>query len=322
MSQLNLHNRINFDGKLSDLINEISDIYYLGKVNSFRVIEIGFEDFNIKLITTKGEYVIKIFSKGRTIAQVKRYVETIKMALSCGVNHPKLISIHSGEFLFAKTRDLQLIVMEYVRGSTFYDLSRTPNKDELMLICTEAVKINSMQYEPEYIFDSWAIPNMKWMYKKTKDHLSAEGLYLVKKAFSLYNSIPLNALPRCFVHGDLTKTNLIAGNDHKVYVLDFAVANVYPRIQELAVMVANLMFDEKAESTMSLREKVDLVVNTYIGAGGNLAQIEIDNLMNYVLPGAAMEYIGSVNERIIGDTSQEIQYWEKLGLDTLREALG
>ena len=44
--------------------------------------------------------------------------------------------------------------------------------------------------------------------------------------------------------------------------------------------------------------------------------------MNYALPGAAMEYMGSVNERIVGDTSKEIQYWEKLGLDTLREALG
>jgi thiamine kinase-like enzyme len=212
--------------------------------------------------------------------------------------------------------------MEYVHGKTFYDLSRIPNKDELIMICTEAVKINSMKYEPEYIFDSWAIPNMKWMYEKTKDHLSAEGLRLVQKAFKIYDSIPINDLPKCFVHGDLTKTNLIIGEDNKIYVLDFAVSNTYPRIQELAVMVANLMFDEKAERTMSLKEKVDLIVNIYLAAGGNLSQIETDNIMNYALPGAAMEYMGSVNERIVGDTSKEIKYWEKLGLETLMEALG
>lgn len=212
--------------------------------------------------------------------------------------------------------------MEYVHGKTFYDLSRIPNKDELIMICTEAVKINSMKYEPEYIFDSWAIPNMKWMYEKTKGHLSAEGLRLVQKAFKLYDSIPLNDLPQCFVHGDLIKTNLILGVDNKIYVLDFAVSNVYPRVQELAVMAANLMFDEKAESTMPLKDRTILVMDTYTAAGGELTQIEADNIMNYALPGAAMEYMGSVNERIVGDTSKEIQYWEKLGLDTLREALG
>lgn len=36
---------------------------------------------------------------------------------------------------------------------------------------------------------------------------------------------------------------------------------------------------------------------------------------------AAMEYMGSVNERVAGDTSDEIAYWERLGLSGLREAL-
>lgn len=322
MSLNNFHNRINYDGDLSDLVNQITDEYSLGSVFSFNIIEVGFEDFNIKLETSVGEYVIKVFSKDRTDIQIKRFVETIKRAINAGVNHPKLLTTREGNYIFNGITGVELIVMVYVHGKTFYDLLRTPSKDELMMICTEAVKINSMLYEPEYIFDSWAIPNTKWMYEKTKDHLSPEGLRLVQKAFELYDSIPLSDLPKCFVHGDLIKTNLILGEDSKIYVLDFAVSNVYPRIQELAVMAANLMFDEKAESATSLRERTNLVIDAYIATGGKLTQIETDNIMNYALPGAAMEYMGSVNERVIGDTSREIQYWEKLGLDTLREALG
>lgn len=322
MASTNFHSRINYDGDLSDLIDQIADEYSLGRVLSYSVIEMGFEDFNIKLETTNSKYVIKIFSKDRTDAQIKRFVETIKNALDYGVNHPRLFSTREGEFIFAITPSVQLIVMAYVRGKTFYDLSRTPTKDELLMICAEAVKINSMDYEPEYIFDSWAIPNMKWMYEKTKDHLSAEGLSLVQKAFEVYDSIPLSDLPKCFVHGDLIKTNVMLGEDNKIYVLDFAVSNVYPRIQELAVMAANLMFDDKAKSNISLQDRTSLILEAYTASGGEITQIEIENIMNYALPGAAMEYMGSVNERVVGDTSKEIQYWEKLGLDSLREALG
>ena len=322
MSSTNFHSRINYDGEISDLIDQIADEYSLGPVRSYSVIEMGFEDFNVKLETANGEYVVKIFSKDRTDAQVARFVETIKTMLDHGVNHPKLFNTLSGKPVCTLAPGLQLIVMAYVRGKTFYDLSRTPNNNEIALICAEAVKINNIQYEPDYIFDSWAIPNMKWMYEKTRDHLSAEGLNLVEKAFEIYDSIPLSDLPKCFVHGDLIKTNIILGEDKKIYVLDFAVSNVYPRIQELAVMAANLMFDDKAESNRSLKDRTNLILEAYTAAGGELTQIEVDNIMNYALPGAAMEYMGSVNERVVGDTSKEIQYWEKLGFDSLREALG
>ncbi len=86
-------------------------------------------------------------------------------------------------------------------------------------------------------------------------------------------------------------------------------------------MAANLMFNEKSDDGLGLRQRVDIVIESYLNAGGNLTQLEQENVFNYALPGAAMEYMGSVNERITGDTSKEIEYWEKLGLESLREAL-
>lgn len=313
--------RIDFSGDFDALIGRIATAYKLGGTLHHRVIEVGFEDFNVKISTDQGEFLAKIFSKNRTAEEIDRNVTNIEKAIAAGVNHPKLL-LSNGQALYQDTESgLKMVVMQFIAGKSYYDLSVIPNSHDLALIATEAVKINNIDYDPPHLFDSWAIPNMEWMFDKVKDHLTDEGRTLVEGAFEHYKQIPLDKLPRCYVHGDLIKTNLIKGDDGKIYVIDFSVANTYPRIQELAVMAANLLFDEKSGSTRPLTERVEAVIDAYVNAGGELTELEKEHVFNYALPAAAMEYMGSVNERVVGDTSDEIAYWEQLGLNGLREAL-
>lgn len=314
-------NRINFRGDFNQLIERISASYKLGNVSGHSVVEVGFEDFNVKISTQQGDYLAKIFSKNRTSDEIIRNVTNIERAIAGGVNHPELMLCNGSALYSDVDSTLKMVVMRYIAGKTFYDLSLTPSDDDLAMIAAEAVKINKIDYSPPYLFDSWAIPNMQWMFDKVKDYLTDEGRKLVEGAFAHYERIPLDELPMCYVHGDLIKTNLIKGDDGKIYVIDFSVANTYPRIQELAVMAANLLFDEKSGSTKPLAERVYTVIAAYLSAGGALTSLEKEHVFNYALLAAAMEYMGSVNERIIGDTSDEIAYWEKLGLNGLREAL-
>lgn len=315
------HARLDFDGDFDALISKVAADFELGQVTGHDVVEIGFEDFNLKLTTERGEYLAKIFSKKRNDDEVIRNVENMEQAVRAGVNHPELL-YHNGKALYTNPASgLKMVIMKFISGKTFYDLSATPDENDLALIAAEAVKINAIDYDPPYLFDGWAIPNMHQMFEKTTDYLNEEGRELVKKAFTYYDAIPFEQLPKCSVHGDLIKTNLIKGDDGKIYVVDFSVANTYPRIQELAVMAANLLFDEKNESTRPLKDRVMIVIEAYQAARGTLTDLEKENVFNYALPGAAMEYMGSVNERITGDTSDEIVYWEKLGLNSLREAL-
>lgn len=194
----------------------------------------------VYLTAESGDFLAKIFSKNRTADEIVRNVTNIELAIAGGVNHPELM-LSDGHALYHDTDSgLKLVVMRFIAGKTFYDLSVTPCSDDLALIAAEAVKINRINYDPPYLFDSWAIPNMQWMFDKVKDHLTDEGRRLVEGAFDHYERIPLDELPKCYVHGDLIKTNLIKGDDGKIYVIDFSVANTYPRIQELAVMAANL----------------------------------------------------------------------------------
>lgn len=318
----NFQDRIKYSGDLHALAENIVRDYGFGKVKSVEHVPIGFEDYNLKLRTKTGTYLVKIYAKTRWAEDILRNVEILKAVTKAGVNHPELFYDQTGSLLHIDTQThLQMVVMKFIEGKTFYELGKAPTIDQLELIAREAVKINNADCHPAYIFDAWAIPNMQWMYQKVEKHLSPEGLELVTRAFNHFHAIPFDQLPKCFVHGDLTKANVILGKDHQIYIIDFSVANTYPRIQELAVMATNLLFEEKAKQTRPLRERLEEVMYSYLNAGGTLTKLERSSLFDYCLPGAAMEYMGSVNERVTGGDSEEIRHWENLGLQGLREAL-
>jgi Ser/Thr protein kinase RdoA (MazF antagonist) len=314
--------RLGFDGDFDQVVTRLAAYYEMGVVRQTDLLAVGFEDYNLKITSDSGEHVAKFFSKNRTADENKRYATIIQKAISAGVNHPALlVGVDGGVVFTDRQSGLSAVVMQFVQGKTFYDAGTFPTDEQLAIIATEAVKIHSIDYAPSYLFDSWAIPNIRPMYDKTKDHLSSEGRGLAEQALARYEAIPLSQLPTCLVHGDLIKTNLIAGDDGKIYVLDFACTNAYPRIQELAVMAVSLLHDEKVSVGSTLRERVDRVVAAYVSAGGTLTDVERAQVFNYALAGAAMEYMGSISERLRGDDSAEIDYWENLGLTNLREAV-
>jgi len=315
------HERVDFDGDFDTLTGVVASAFDLDRVTDHGVIEIGFQDCNVKLTTEKGEYVIKIFSKRRSEENIIRTVENTKRVIEADVNHPALLQCDDGVLYTDAASGLKMIVMKFIPGTTFYDTSSYPDDHDLALIAAEVVKINAIDYAPPYLFDSWAPQNMHQMFEKTEDHLSAEGRKLVEKAFAYYDAIPFEQLPTCFIHGDLLKTNLIKGDDGKIYVIDFSMVNTSPRIQELAIMAVNLLFDEQADDSSQLMQNVERVIAAYQAAGGTLTDVEKKNVFTYALPTAAMEYMGSAHKRFNGDTSEEIVYLEELGLKSLRRAL-
>jgi Ser/Thr protein kinase RdoA (MazF antagonist) len=317
--------RINYSGDIQELARRIADDYGFGKFKSAEPIATGFEDYNLKIHTKKGTYVVKIFSKQRWEEDILRNVEILKAVVAAGVNHPELFYDRNGQLLHVDIpTHLQMITMKYIEGKTFHQLGKPPTIDQLEVIAREAVKINKTNCDPPFLFDAWAIPNMRWMFHKVEDHLTPEIIGLLSQAFDRFNAIPFDQLTKCFVHGDLNKANLILGKDGRIYVIDFSVSNTYPRIQELAVMATNLLFDEKAKVAVPLRRRLEEVKNSYSNAGGVLTEVEEKYLFDYCLPAAAMEYMGSVNERIVSgdeDVAEEIRHWENLALKWLREAL-
>ncbi len=308
--------RINYSGDIEILLTDVCIVFQIGKFIIFTVIETGYEDCNIKLETSTGLYLVKIFSKQRTTDDVKRYVQIMEKVLAAGVHHPKLEKTNKQHFLFERDA-IQLIVMQFIQGRSFLEMERTPDTAERQAILEQAARIHSIEYHPPFFFDSWAIPNIQQMFKKVGTYIQAADLPLVKQAIAEHNKIPVRELPQCFVHGDFTKANILKGDDGKIYILDFSVANWYPRIQELAVIAANLLY----EKGNSLAETCTAIAKEY-SALKALSEVEIEHLYSYALAGVAMEFMGAHQEKYInGNSSEETEYWLNLGRTGLRQAL-
>lgn len=168
------------------------------------------------------------------------------------------------------------------------------------------------------MFDSWAIPNFKQAYDKNYVHVDEDKKYLIDKVYEKFTGIPFDELPKAFVHGDLIKPNLIMDGHGDIYVVDFSVANTYPRIQELAVIAQSLLASPSAAPLRDLVQKVKQMYEIYAGA---LNAQESRSLLDYALVGAAMEYLGSVGDRIQSGASAEAEHYEQLALATLLSEL-
>ncbi|OIP57790.1 MAG: hypothetical protein CO136_01175 [Candidatus Levybacteria bacterium CG_4_9_14_3_um_filter_36_7] len=313
--------RLNYSGSLEPVVGRLSDAFRIGAVKDFSVIGIGYEDCNIKVQTEQGNFVAKIFQKGRTPEDIARYTTTMERAIEAGVNHPPLLQIQDGGVVFCdpQANGITAVLMKFIDGKTFFELNRAPNSEERKTIIEQAVKVNQIDYRPPYIFDSWAIPNIQVMFDKTKLFIKPEDLKLVEQVMSRHKKIPIDTLPHCFVHGDFTKANVLKSEDGKIYILDFSVANWYPRIQELAVIAANLMHDD--QDTMSLKDKTELAAKEY-SEFNPLTPEERMWLYDYALAGVAMEFMGAHQEKYInGNDTEETDYWLSLGREGLRTEL-
>ncbi|MFA6376522.1 MAG: phosphotransferase, partial [Candidatus Paceibacterota bacterium] len=289
-----------------------------GKPAGFYVIEVGYEDCNVAVETDRGKYVAKIFSKTRNREDIARYGAMMEAAVGAGVNHPLLIKTESGAAIYsdAQSNGISMVMMDFIEGDTFFDLGRAPDSKEYFSTIEQAARINSMDYHPPYVVDSWAIPNAQAMFERVKQYIQTKDIQLITRAMARYAAIPVNDLPHCFVHGDFSKANVIKGNDGKMYVLDFSVANWYPRIQELAVIAANLFYNEN--DPIALADRCDFVAGEYDRIIP-LADAEKRYLYDYALAGAAMEFMGPYQEKFIHmNSSAETEYRLEAGRNGLR----
>ena len=308
--------RLNYSGDLTPVIERVCEVYGVGRLGASSIVEVGYEDCNVIIETDQSKFLAKMFAKTRTPEDITRYTAAMKKVVQAGVHHPELLTTSSGEMVFSDS-GITLVLMRFVDGKSFLELDRAPTDEERKAILVQAAKVNDIDYEPPYLFDSWAIPNIHAMFEKVKQYIEPEDLQLVEQAIASYDAIPVADLPHSFVHGDFTKANVIKGEDGKVYILDFSVANRYPRIQELAVIAANLLHDD---SEVTLRQKCEQVADEY----SELTQLtdeERRHLPAYALAGVAMEFLGAHQEKYInGNNTEETDYWLSLGRSGLRKA--
>ncbi len=305
--------RIGYEGAIAPVLVGICSAFGFGRYLSHKVLTFGYEDFNIVLTTSKGKFFVKIFSTFRNLDDCKRYINVLEEVLRAGVRHPKMYKARNS-YLFQTTvnrTDLRLCVMEYIDGNNLFEIKGKLNGAEMKDIVHQAAKINSIKMKPSFVYDSWAITSFLKEFEKVGKFVEEEDLQLITPLVESFKNFPIETLPHCLVHGDIIKTNVMRSKSGKLYILDFAVANYYPRIQELAVLLCNMLFDEDNLDSFPSYYKLAL---TEYQKTLSLSTNEIETLPLFIKIAHAMHIIPATREKELNQNiSEENLYWLNLG---------
>ena len=325
---------------LPELVAHVAGEYSLGTVRGWSVVATGYEDCNIAILLSPGgttprtprgmsdgnahildihpdpfRMMVKVFAFGRPAAIAKRTAGLIMRARAAGVRHPRLYPDASGR-LVHEYDGHQLVVMDFAPGRTFYELGRPPCSDELGAVVEQAVRIHSVDAYPEPVFDPWAIANLVPLANQVHGLLDDDQRRRVDAVISDMSGIDWAALPEALIHADLTAGNVLLGDDGTISVLDFALANRWPRLQEIAVIAASLLHG----SPDPIASRMSSVAALYSSlAPSPLTSLEWDALHVFGRAAAAMELLGGLAQWQQGNRGAETDSLVEIGTTGLRD---
>jgi Ser/Thr protein kinase RdoA (MazF antagonist) len=300
---------------LPELVAHVAAEYRLGGVAGWSVFATGYEDCNVDLRTRQARVVVKVFAAGRPAGIAGRTAGVIEAVREAGVRHPRLHADAAGADVHSYDGH-QLLVMDFAPGRTFFDLGRPPDQAELARLVEQAVRIHACQARPGRVFDSWAIANLVPLAGQVGDLLDPEQRRLVDRAIAELARTDFASLPTTLIHADLTGGNVLLGPDGAVTVLDFALANRWPRLQELAVIAASLLHG----SPDALPARMDAVARLYSAVGPQpLTAAEEAALPAFGRAAAAMELLGGLNQWRQGNRGRETDSLIDIGTTGLRD---
>ncbi len=311
--------RIGFNGDVKEIAKIICKDFNLGSFLNYKIIPIGYEDFNFSLETNQGKFFAKIFSNERTPDDCKRNVDVIVKSLEAGVSAPKLYKSKQGFLHLLKINrlTLRMCVMDFVDGEDFFTSKEPVTKKDMLSLAGFAALINTIDFKPPKIYDSWAITNFPLVFEKKSEYLEKDDFDIVEPLIKKFNNLKIETLPHCFAHGDIIRTNVIKDKNDKVWIVDFSVSNYYPRIQELAILACDILFDKdsKKESEKNLGIAITEYQKTI-----KLTEREINALPTYIKFAHAMHVLCANYEKKVGkNNSEENEYFLNIGKSGLRQ---
>lgn len=306
--------RLKYRGDIMPVIQRACAFFELPKPQSTQLFMTGFKDYSMKVDTSKGSWVLKIFSKETKMAEIVRYEDIICRAIQGGVRHPVLRRGRNKDLIYTDMEsDMHMSVVEYVPGTPMNEIASIPD-DILKKVIAEAVKISRLDIHPPYRFDMWQVDNIEGLYGETKHVLHSEIRQKIEDVMRYYSEVQ-DELIRGFVHGDLTRTNIIARSDQEgeVAILDFGASGMYPRIHELAILAVHFL----ADGDLSLMSCIQKVCSEFTAQGGVLTDFEQDSMLVYTQAILATKYMCNVYEIDEALETDEMVYWRNISIKYL-----
>ncbi len=307
------YKRIDYIEDISILAKEVCKRYNLGAFVNASLIEVGYEDFNVKLETEKGKCLLKVFNNNRSNLEVMECVNRTDIAGINGVCTPKVYrdseerrysTITIGESRF------RVALLEFINGKNFFELNEKPTYDDLNQIIDIASQLSKIQYRPAFIYDPWAISSFAQEYESKIGYFNEDMKSILKPIYNKFIEFDYDSLPKSFVHGDMMSTNLMKDNNSKIWLIDFSVANYTARINEIIVICDDLALIEG--DVDKSKERIEYVFDLWCRTVG-ATDFEKESFKLLFKVANAINVMNATYEQINGNTSEETKMHLNVG---------
>ena len=215
--------RVDLPCSLEDFVEHIASDYVLGTVLKWEPIKEGFEELNIKTKTTKGTYVIKIFSRQKTFRNIKDNIKGLVALRKGGIPVTKLLKANNN-FLYTtkgKKGNTYACVMDFFDGRNFENTR--PGDSDIKTITNYLAKIHNLRFKVNRNYDSWGTANLVKEFLDKKEYLKPEDLKLIETIVREFRKIDFSKFRKCVIHGDIQRKHILKNRQGDYCVLDLGV---------------------------------------------------------------------------------------------------
>ncbi len=291
------------------LLDEVASCFHLGKITAFEFFERGYEDANIKLTTNIGIFVVKIFSKERTLSRIQDYIQGLVEFAKVGIPVPKLRA-GTNKYLFStvgKRGKSYICVMNYFEGRSLKEAKITEN--DILSLIPYVAKINQLTFSIQPSYDSWGVANLVKEYAKHKQYITPNDSLFISPVIRSFAAIDFSKFRHSIIHGDYQKEHVLKNNRGECCIIDLGCLDYNVSLFDLAIYLAQFCID--ISPAHRLKELLRKAIKKYIDIIP-LAPFELDQLL-LCIKAHYVVYLVKTSLLTFGnnDKSEQTEYWLK-----------
>lgn len=314
MEYKDIYKRVSNTEDIKYILKEVCIAYKIGEYKKHKIVEIGYEDFNVILDTTFGKYFVKILNEDRTNEECQRLANIYETSRKNNINVPKIYKNDNKLILKVNRKNtvLRILLMEYIKGINMYELGRELTLEEIRQVAIQASNINRIDFKVEPYYDEWTLTNFKSEYDKKCNLICEEDKEIVDRCYKEFIKIDLDDLPKAYIHGDIMNANLIK-DEEKIWLIDFSALSYLPRIIELVVMTYGICVCNNREESI---KRLNYMLNIY-NKQNQITEKELDKFNTILNAMGAMSIMQASYIKKTSGNFEENQYWIDKGKETI-----
>lgn len=296
--------RVDLAQPLPAVLNQIVQVYQLGTTSSYSIIRTGYQELNLKLVTSLGSFIVKIFSKEKSFTRIKDNITNYLEFARLGIPVPQLRKNQSG-YLYQVSGKLQpnfLCVMNYFSGKSFLKLSIT-NKD-LHALTHFIARIHKINRKIGHYYDTLGIVNFLTELKPRQSKLMKSDLDLILPVVTDFTKLDWRPFSRSLIHGTLERENIFKNASGEYCILDLGCTDYNASILDLATFIANFTITMSIAETQSAYHLILAEYQKYRQL--NLSEIQ-------ALPVLIKAQYATLVSNVENKTSSQSRHWINFG---------